>query len=64
MDPASYARTATIAKKFKIIKKAPSASTYRADLAKAAVAMLRKTGVNVTGSTWHKAVVRVTPGGK
>jgi NitT/TauT family transport system substrate-binding protein len=64
MDPASYARTAAIAKKFKIIKKAPSAGTYRSDLAKAAVAMLRKTGVNVTGASWHKANVTVTAGGK
>ena len=47
-----------------MIAKAPSAGTYRTDLAKAANAMLRKQGVNTTGLTWKAAVVKVTPGGK
>ncbi len=64
MDPVSYKRTAQIAQTFKIIKKAPSAATYRADLARAAVAMLKKAKVDVYGRTWHKAKVKVTPGGK
>ncbi len=64
MDPVSYKRTAQIAQKFKIIKKAPSAAAYRSDLAKAAVAMAKKAGVDVNGASWKKATVRVTPGGK
>ncbi len=64
MDPVSYRRTAQIAKKFKIVKKAPSAATYRTDLARAAVAMLRKSKTDVTGLHWKKAVVHVTAGGK
>ena len=46
MNPIAFARTAAIAKQFKVIKKAPSAGTYRTDLAKAANAMLRKQGVD------------------
>jgi NitT/TauT family transport system substrate-binding protein len=63
MDPASYRRTASIAQRFKIIKKAPSGA-YRSDLARAAVAALRKDRVNVTGASWKRATVKVTPGGK
>ncbi len=63
MDPASYKRTASISQTFKIIKKAPSGA-YRDDLAKAAVAALKARGVDVNGSGWKKAVVKVTPGGK
>ena len=64
MNPVAFARTAAIAKQFKVIAKAPSAGTYRTDLAKAANAMLRKQGVNTTGLTWKAAVVKVTAGGK
>ena len=64
MNPVAFARTAAIAKQFKVISKAPSAGTYRTDLAKAANSMLRKQGVNTTGLTWKAAVVKVTPGGK
>ncbi len=63
MDPKAFNRTARIAKQFKVIKKLPSGA-YRTDLAKAAVASLKKQGVNVTGSGWKRAVVKVTPGGK
>jgi NitT/TauT family transport system substrate-binding protein len=63
MDPASYKRTADISLKYKIIKKAPSGA-YRTDLATAAVAALKKQGVDVVGASWQKAAVTVTPGGK
>jgi NitT/TauT family transport system substrate-binding protein len=64
MDPKAYAQTAKIALQFKVIKKAPSADAYRTDIAKAAVAMARAKGVDVTGKSWHKQLIKVTPGGK
>ncbi len=63
MSPVAFVRTAAISKQFKVISKLPSGA-YRTDLAKAANAMLRKQGVNTTGSTWKAIVVKVTPGGK
>ena len=62
MDPASYKRTVDISLKYKIIKKQPSGA-YRTDLVAAAVADLKKRGVEVTGASWKKATVTVTPGG-
>ena len=64
MDKAAYARTAKIAKQFGAIKKPAGNGAYRDDLAKAAVAQLKKQGVNVNGSSWKKAKVKVTPGGQ
>ena len=64
MDPAAFETTARIARQFKVIKKAPSAGAYRTDIAKAAVATLKKDGVDVFGKSWKKASVKVTPGGK
>jgi NitT/TauT family transport system substrate-binding protein len=63
MDSSSYTRTAAIAQRFKLIKKPPSGA-YRTDLAAAAVASLRKQGLDAVGAGWRKAAVRVTPGGK
>jgi NitT/TauT family transport system substrate-binding protein len=63
MDKKAYARTAKIALQFKAIKK-PAKGAYRDDLAKAAVAQLKRQGVDVFGKKWKKAKVRVTPGGK
>jgi NitT/TauT family transport system substrate-binding protein len=63
MDKTAYARTASISKQFGVIKKLPSGA-YRDDLAKAAVAQLKKQGVDVYGKSWKKAVVKVTAGGK
>jgi NitT/TauT family transport system substrate-binding protein len=63
MDPAAFNRTAKIAQQFKVISKAPSGA-WRSDLAKAAVAELKKQGVDVTGANWHKASVHVVAGGK
>jgi NitT/TauT family transport system substrate-binding protein len=63
MDKKAYARTARIAKQFGAIKKTASGA-YRDDLAKAAVAQLKKQGLDVNGRSWKKAKVKVTPGGK
>jgi len=64
MDPTSFKNTANIAYKFKVIKKPATSAAYRSDLAKKAVAALKKQGVNVYGKNWKKAVVRLTEGGK
>jgi hypothetical protein len=63
MDPKSYARTVAIAKRFKVVKKTPKGA-YRTDIARAAVAALKKQGLDVFGKRWKKATVRVTLGGK
>src|SRR5919199_847397 len=64
MDPASFKRTARISKQFGVIKKAASSAAYRTDLARAALATLRKQHVDVYGRKWKKAKIAVTPGGK
>jgi NitT/TauT family transport system substrate-binding protein len=64
MDPASFRRTAQISKQFGVIKKPATSAAYRTDLARAALATLRAQHVDVTGRNWHKANVKVTPGGK
>jgi NitT/TauT family transport system substrate-binding protein len=64
MDKAAYTRTAKIAKQFGAIKKPAGNGAYRTDLAKAAVAQLKSQGVDVTGTKWKKATVKVTAGGK
>jgi hypothetical protein len=52
-----------VATQGKLITKKPT-TWYRADLAKAATASLRKQGVDVTGAKWKPAVVKITEGGK
>jgi NitT/TauT family transport system substrate-binding protein len=67
MDPAAFNRTAAIALKYKVIKKAASKSaSYDHQLAKAAVQYLKNhvKGVDVTGKSYKPAVVKVTPQGK
>jgi NitT/TauT family transport system substrate-binding protein len=64
MDPASYKNTAQIANKFKVIKKPATKASYRSDLAKKAVAALKKQGVDVYGKSWKKKNVKLTLGGK
>jgi len=64
MDPVEYKRTATIAKTYKVIKKPASKASYRTDLAKKAVANLRKQGVDVLGKSFKKKVVILKEGGK
>jgi NitT/TauT family transport system substrate-binding protein len=63
MNTADYARTAAISKQFGVVSKTPSGA-YRTDLAKAAVAQLKKQGLDVYGKSWKPASVKVTPGGK
>jgi NitT/TauT family transport system substrate-binding protein len=64
MNPVAFARTAAIAKQFKVISKPATKAAYRTDLARAANQMLRKQGVNTTGKGWKAVVVKVTAGGK
>jgi NitT/TauT family transport system substrate-binding protein len=64
MDPVEFKRTAQIAKTYKVIKKPASKASYRTDLAKRAVANLKKQGVDVLGRKWKKAVVKLKLGGK
>jgi NitT/TauT family transport system substrate-binding protein len=63
MSKAAFDRTANIAKQFKVISKAPSQDAYRTDLAQEAVDELDAEGVDVNGTDWKKANVKVTPGG-
>jgi NitT/TauT family transport system substrate-binding protein len=63
MNTTDYARTSKISQQFKVVSKAP-AGAYRADLAKAALATLKKQGYDVNGLKWKKANVAVTAGGK
>lgn len=64
MNPVAFARTALIAKQFKVTTKLQGKAAYRTDLARAANRMLRAQGVNTTGAKWKAVVVKVTPGGK
>ena len=57
MDPVEFKRTATIAKTYKVIKKSASKASYRTDLAKKAIANLKKQGLDVTGKSFKKEVV-------
>jgi NitT/TauT family transport system substrate-binding protein len=57
MDPLQFQQTAKIAKTYKVIKKPASRAAYRTDLAKKAVANLKRQGVDVTGKSYKKAVV-------
>jgi hypothetical protein len=64
MDPVEFKRTATIAKTYKVIKKPASKASYRTDLAKKAIANLKKAGWDVTGKKFKKSVVVLKEGGK
>jgi NitT/TauT family transport system substrate-binding protein len=64
MDPVEFKRTAAIAKTYKVIKKPASNAAYRTDLAKKAVANLRKQGLDVLGKGFTKKVVVLKEGGK
>ena len=61
MDPVEFKKTAAISKTYKVIKKPATKAAYRTDLAKKAVANLRKQGLDVTGKSFKKKVV--TPQG-
>ena len=66
MDPAAFKRTAAIALKYKVIKKAASSKAYDAQLAKAAVQYLKNhvKGIDVNGKKYRPASVKVVAGGK
>jgi NitT/TauT family transport system substrate-binding protein len=64
MDPKAFKTTADIAYKFGVIAKPASTASYRSDLAKKAVAALKKQGVDVYGKKWKKAKVTLTEGGR
>jgi len=64
MNPVAFARTAAIAKQFKVISKPATKAAYRTDLARAANRMLRAQKVNTTGRGWKAVTVTVTAGGK
>ncbi|HZT15423.1 MAG TPA: ABC transporter substrate-binding protein [Gaiellaceae bacterium] len=64
MDPAAYKRTWKLMLKFGGIKKPPTAGAYRTDLARAAVAGLKKQGLDVYGKNYKPVAVKLTPGGK
>jgi NitT/TauT family transport system substrate-binding protein len=64
MNSADFQRTASIAKEFGVIKKAPTAGAYRTDLAQKAVAQLKAKGLDIYGKSWKPLSVKVTPGGK
>jgi NitT/TauT family transport system substrate-binding protein len=64
MDKASYTRTWQLMKKFGGLKKTPTAGAYRTDLAAAAVAGLKKQGMDVYGKSYKPIAVKLTPGGK
>jgi NitT/TauT family transport system substrate-binding protein len=63
MDPAEYARP-RISYDFKVIKKPAAKASYRTDLAKTAVANLKKQGIDVFGRSFKKKVVVLKEGGK
>lgn len=63
MNQKAFTRTASISRQFKVIKALPKGA-FRSDLAKAAVASLKKQGIDVNGAKWKKAAVSVTAGGK
>jgi NitT/TauT family transport system substrate-binding protein len=63
MNQKAFTRTASISRQFGVIKKLPTGA-FRSDLAKAAVAALKKQGIDTTGAKWKKASVKVTAGGK
>jgi NitT/TauT family transport system substrate-binding protein len=64
MDKAAYTRTVTLMKKFGGISKPPTAGAYRTDLVAAALAGLKKQGMDVYGKHYKPVTVHVTAGGK
>jgi NitT/TauT family transport system substrate-binding protein len=63
MDKSAFERTAKIAQKFGVIKKAPSKDAYRTDLAQEAVDEVDAEGMEVNGGDYKKPQVKVTPNG-
>jgi NitT/TauT family transport system substrate-binding protein len=63
MDQAAWDRTVKIAVDSKILKAAPSGKAFTNDLAQKALAALG-TSVDTKGTSWQKATVTLTEGGK
>jgi NitT/TauT family transport system substrate-binding protein len=63
MNTAAFNQTASIAKQFGVISKAPSGA-YTSTYAAKAVAELKAAGVDVNGSSWKPATVTLQAGGK
>ena len=64
MNPVDYAKTAKISLTYKVITKPAAKASYRTDLARKAVANLRRQGVDVNGNRWKKAAVVLREKGK
>ena len=64
MDAAAFDRTAEIAKQFGVIKADASPDSYRTRPRRGSVSSSRTTDVDVTGESWKKETVEVTPGGE
>jgi NitT/TauT family transport system substrate-binding protein len=66
MDPAAFNRTASIALKYKVIKKPATAKAYDAPIAKAALQYLKNhvKGIDVLGKHYKPITVRLSAGGK
>jgi len=64
MDKTGFNTTATIAKQFGVIKKAPSAGRVPHRPGGEAVAELKSAGTDVVDSGWKALNVKVSPGGK
>ncbi len=63
MDQAAFDRTVQISIDSKVLKAAPSGTAFRNDLAQQALAALGSS-VDTKGTTWQKATVILTEGGK
>jgi NitT/TauT family transport system substrate-binding protein len=63
MNAADYTRTASIAKQFGVIKKAPTSGAYRTDLAAQAVAGLKAQKLDVFGKKYKPITVKIVQGG-
>jgi NitT/TauT family transport system substrate-binding protein len=60
----AVAQTAKISRTYGVIKKLPAAAATNYTWARKAVAQLKAAGTDVNGSSWKKATIKVTPGGK
>jgi NitT/TauT family transport system substrate-binding protein len=63
LDSASWDQTVNISVNYQVLKSKPTDGAFRTDLAKKAADALKAQGADITGSSFKKAVVAVTPGG-
>lgn len=62
MDTALYQQTVDICLQFGVLSKAPDETAYRTDIAQAALESLE--GMDITGASYQRQIVEVTPGGE